>query len=220
MVSREINLLSSLPKSKRDIKARAKAKDPNIINIAKQFGYDYFDGDRKYGYGGYYYDSRWRPVARDIIEFFKLKKGSRVLDVGCGKGFLVWDLMKEKKFLDVRGLDISKYAIENCPVEIAHRMYLGSAKHIPFMDKFFDLVISINTLHNLPRDKCVMALKEIERVSKGNSYIVVDSYYTPEEKMLFESWALTPEFHDYPEGWLKVFEEAGYTGAYSWNILS
>ena len=218
-MNREINLLSSLPKSNRDIKARAEAKDPDVIKISKKFGYDYFDGDREYGYGGYHYDGRWRPVARDIIEFFGLKKGSRVLDVGCAKGFLVWDLMKEKKFLDVRGLDISKYAIENCPAEVAHRMYLGSAKHIPFMDDFFDLVISINTLHNLPRDKLIVALKEIERVSKGNSYIVVDSYHTPEEKALFESWCLTAETHMYPHEWLELLKEAGYTGFYSWNCL-
>lgn len=218
MVNREINLLSSLPKSKRDITARAEAKDPAVIKEAKKFGQSYFDGTREQGYGGYYYDARWRPVARDIIKFFGLNKGSRVLDVGCGKGFLVKDLMAEK-FLDVRGIDISLYAIANCPVEIEHRLQVSSAEHLPFMDHFFDLVISINTLHNLPRDRLIVALKEIERVSRGDAYIVVDSYNTPEEKELFKRWVLTAETYGYPNEWEEIFKEAGYRGYYGFNYL-
>lgn len=217
-MSREINLLSSLPTSKRDIKSRAEAKDPEVIKKAKEFGFDYFDGDRKYGYGGYHYDGRWRSVARDIIKFFGLGIGDRVLDIGCGKGFLVRDLMTEGRMLDVRGLDISKYALDNCSPEVAHRLYLGSADKLPFQDKSFDLVISINTLHNLPRKKVIKALKEIERISY-NAYIVVDSYHNEEEKVLFESWVLTAETYGYPEEWLQIFKEAGYKGNYSWNLL-
>ena len=92
MVGKYIDLLSSLPKSNRDIKSRAESKDAEVIKIAKRFGYDYFDGDRKFGYGGYSYDGRWRSVAKDIIEFFKLKDGDKILDVGCAKGFLLYDL--------------------------------------------------------------------------------------------------------------------------------
>lgn len=218
-MNREINLLSSLPKSKRDIKTRSWAKNDYIIKKAKEFGKTYFDGPREMGYGGYKYDGRYKAVARDIINFFGLRTGDRILDVGCAKGFLVYDFMQEGKMLDVNGVDISKYALENCLPQIAHRVYWGNAEQLPWPDEYFDLVVSINTLHNLPRDKCIKALKEIQRVSKGNSYIVVDSYHTSEEKELFEQWVLTAEFHDYPEGWLKVFEEAGYTGHYSWNIL-
>lgn len=217
MINREINLLSSLPKSSRDIKARAEAKDLEVIKVAKQYGFDYFDGDRKYGYGGYYYDGRWIQVAKDIIKFFKLEDESQILDVGCGKGFLVKDFLNLK--MDAYGIDISPYAILSTPCDIREKLITGTAERIPYEDKSVDLVISINTLHNLSRDGVICALKEMERVSRGNSYIVVDSYKTPEEKQLFEQWVLTAETYGYPHEWLEIFDEAGYTGHYSWNIL-
>ena len=216
---REINLLTSLPKSNRDIKARAAFKDPDVIKISKKFGKDYFDGERRFGYGGYKYDYRWVQVAKDLIQFFDLKDKARILDIGCAKGFLLYDLMCEKKDFYLRGIDVSEYAIATSVPKIRGKLKRGTAERLPFRDKSFDLVISINALHNLPRDKCITALKEIERVSRGNSYVVVDSYHTPEEKAIFESWVLTAETHGYPEEWLKIFEEAGYRGAYSWNLL-
>jgi SAM-dependent methyltransferase len=217
-VVREINLLASLPKPSRDVKYRAKEKTPDVVKIAKQFGKSYFDGTREQGYGGYKYDGRWRSVARDIVKFFNLKRGMKVLDVGCAKGFLVYDLMQEGKMLDVVGIDISRYAMENCLPQVAHRIYLAGANHIPFPDKYFDLVLSINTLHNLPRDKCIKALQEIERVGKA-AYVVVDSYHTPEEKELFQQWVLTAETYGYPQEWLEIFKEAGYGGYYGWNLM-
>lgn len=218
-MSREVNLLSSLPKQIRNVKYRAEKKTPEIIKIAKQFGREYFDGDRKYGYGKYKYDGRWKSVARDLIDFFGLNVGDKVLDIGCAKGFLVYDLMQEGKMLDVYGIDISKYALENCLPQVEHRLYWGSADKLPFPDKYFDLVISINTIHNLPQTRCINALKEIERVGKGKSYIVVDSYHTPEGKEQFGKWVLTAETHGYPHEWKKLFDEAGYRGHYSWNLL-
>ncbi len=217
MVGREVNLLSSLPKCERNVQKRAAAKDPDVIKIAKQFDKDYWDGDRKYGYGGHEYDGRWVPVAKDIIEYYGLKPHSKILDVGCGKGFLVYDLNKQG--MDAYGLDISKYALKNSPFSIRYRLRHGTAEKLPFGDKSFDLVLSINTIHNLPREGCVRALSEIERVSRGNSYVVVDSYHTSKQKKLFENWVLTAETHGYPEEWLRLFEEAGYRGDYSWNIL-
>lgn len=216
MVGEYINLLQSLPKSKRDIKARQLAKTPENVNLAKQFGYEYFDGDRSTGYGGYKYDGRWQSVAKDIIEFFKLPKYSRILDVGCAKGFLVKDFVVEK--MDAYGVDVSRYALLNSMAEVEHRLYLCNKDSLHYADKHFDLVISINTIHNLPPTNAIKMLKEIERVSK-NAYIVVDSYNTPEEKEIFESWVLTAETHGYPWEWKRLFEEAGYRGHYSWTIL-
>lgn len=213
---REINLLSSLPKPKRDIKARADAKDADAIRIAKQYGYEYFDGDRKYGYGGYWSDGRWDSVAKDIINFFGLKHGDKVLDIGCAKGYLVWSLCEQG--IDACGMDISTYAITPEIAGLKGRLKYGTAEKLPYDDKSFDLVVSINTLHNLLRDGVIRALKEIERVS-DKAYIVVDSYNTPEEKEIFESWVLTAETHGYPWEWKAIFEEAGYKGAYSWNLL-
>lgn len=216
---REINLLKALPKAKRNVQARQEAKDPEVIKIAKQYGEMYFDGPRAYGYGGYKYDGRWLPVAKDIIDHFDLKKGDRVLDVGCAKGFLVKDLMTVCPGLEVFGLDISTYALKHCEPEVTGRLHLGNAKDLPFPDKSFDSIISLNTLHNLPATGVSQALKEIERVSKGKNFVQVDSYLTPEQKKLFEEWVLTAEFHDYPEQWIKLFAESGYKGDYFWTII-
>jgi ubiquinone/menaquinone biosynthesis C-methylase UbiE len=215
----EINLLQSLPKSKRNLEERFEKKDQEVIRISRQFGKDYFDGLRQFGYGGYRYDGRWRSVARDFISNYSLKPGMRVLDIGCAKGFLVKDLLIECPGLEVFGLDISQYAILNCESEVVGRLHLGSANKLNFPDKSFDLVFSINTLHNLEREGVKDALKEIERVSRGSSYIVVDSYRTQFEKDLFSKWVLTAKFHDFPDGWTKLFEEVGYSGDYSWTIV-
>ena len=218
-MGREIDLLRSLPKTKRNIQQRAAGKDPEVVATARRFGQEYWDGDRRYGYGGYRYDGRWRSVARDLVAHFGLKPGMRVLDVGCGKGFLVKDLMLECPGLEAFGLDISRYALMHCAPEVVGRLQLGSADSLPFPDRAFDCVLSINTLHNLPRPGVLRALQEIERVGNGRAYVQVDSYLTPEQKALFEDWVLTALFHDYPDGWKKIFGEAGYTGDYYWTIV-
>jgi ubiquinone/menaquinone biosynthesis C-methylase UbiE len=218
-MGKEIDLLRSLPKIKRNVSARQQAKDERIVAIARQFGEMYWDGPREYGYGGYRYDGRWRAVARDIAAHFGLKSGMRVLDVGCGKGFLVKDLMLECAGVEVFGLDISRYALMHCPPELVGRLHLGSADSLPFPDASFDCVLSINTLHNLPRPRVLQALQEVQRLSGGRAYVQVDSYHTAEQRALFEAWVLTAEFHDYPEAWVRLFREAGYTGDYYWTIV-
>jgi ubiquinone/menaquinone biosynthesis C-methylase UbiE len=219
-MGREIDLLRSLPKTKRNIEKRAEEKDEAVIAVSRQFGREYFDGERKYGYGGYRYDGRWRAVARDMIEHFALKPGMRVLDVGCGKGFLVKDLMLECPGLEAFGLDISHYALMHCEKEVVGRLHLGSAVNLPFPDGSFDCVISLNTIHNLARADAVVAMREIQRLSGGRAFVQVDSYRTPEEREIAVSWIITARFHDYPEGWLKVYAEAGYTGDYYWTIIN
>lgn len=215
----EVNLLRALPKGKRNVKARESAKTDEHIRISREYGEMYFDGPREYGYGGYRYDGRWVPVAEDIVEHFGLKAGDRVLDVGCAKGFLVKDLLSVCPGLEAFGLDISEYALMNCEPEVVGRLHLGCADSLPFPDNSFDAVISINTIHNLPRERVVQAAREIERLAPGKGFVQVDSYRTEEEKALFLDWVLTAEFHDYPEGWLQLFEEAGYTGDYYWTIV-
>jgi ubiquinone/menaquinone biosynthesis C-methylase UbiE len=216
----KVELLRALPKITRNIKQRAAVKDPNIVALARQYGEMYWDGPREYGYGGYHYDGRWRPVARDIIAHFRLEAGMRVLDVGCGKGFLVKDLMLECPGLEAFGLDISRYALLRCPPEIVGRLHLGSADSLPFPDRSFDAVLSINTIHNLARADAVKAMREIERLSGGRAFVQVDSYLSPAQKETFESWVITAQFHDYPDGWLKLFAEAGYSGGYDWTIVT
>ena len=216
----EKNLLYSLPRSVRNISERIRTKDPEVTAISQNFGREYFDGDRMYGYGGYTYDGRWLPVAKTLVQEYSLGPSMKVLDVGCAKGFLVKDLIITCPGLEVYGLDISKYALMNAEPEIIDRLQMGNATNLPFPDKFFDLVVSINTLHNLDRDQVGKALTEIQRVTKKNSYVVVDSYRNNSEKEVFESWVLTAKFHDFPENWIKLFAEVGYTGDYYWTIIN
>ena len=215
----EVDLLARLPKTQRNIEKRKEAQTPQNIAIARKYGQQYFDGAREVGYGGYRYDSRWIPIAEDIVRHFNLKAGDRVLDVGCAKGFLVKDLMKVCPGLEAFGLDISEYALTHCEPEVVGRLHRGSADYLPFPDRSFSAVISINTIHNFDRTDAVRAVREVERLAPGRGFIQVDSYRTPEQRELFMSWVLTAKFHDYPDGWRKLFSEAGYTGDYYWTIL-
>ena len=213
----EVELLKALPKGKRNVKARETAKTEEHIRISKKYDEMYFDGPREYGYGGYRYDGRWKPVAHDIVDHFGLIPGDRVLDVGCAKGFLVKDLLALG--IDAFGIDISQYALMHCEPEVIGRLHLGSADNLPFPDDSFAAVLSINTIHNLSRERCKIALQEIQRLAPGTGFVQVDSYRTPEQKEIFESWVLTANFYDYPAGWVSLFKEAGYIGDWYWTII-
>jgi ubiquinone/menaquinone biosynthesis C-methylase UbiE len=213
-----LDLLRSLPRSRRDIQARQAARTQEIVTTAKEFGFEYFDGPRSHGYGGYRYDGRWQPVAHDIISHYQLKPGQRVLDIGCAKGFLVKDLRAACPGLEVFGLDISRYALMHCETETIGYLHHGTALDLPFPDNSFDLAISINVVHNFDRPGVLTALREMQRVSPRANFVQVDSYRTPEERALFEQWVLTALYHDYPSGWEQVFAEAGYTHDYWWTI--
>ncbi len=215
----EVNLLRRYPQSKRNVQDRAHAKTDDHVRISRQYGFEYFDGPREYGYGGYRYDGRWIPIAEDIVAHFGLKAGDRILDVGCGKGFLVKDLMKVCPGMEAFGLDISEYALMHCEPEVVGRLHLGNARKLPFPDRSFAAVVSINTVHNLERAECVQAISEIERLAPGKGYIQVDSYFTPKQRELFLDWVLTAHTHDYPDGWKQIFRAAGYTGDYYWTIV-
>jgi protein-L-isoaspartate(D-aspartate) O-methyltransferase len=183
--------------------------------LAKQFGKDYWDGDRKVGYGGMRYDGRWRIVADNLAKHYKLKPGDRILDVGCGKGFLLYDFTQAVPGVEVYGLDISTYAIENAKEEIKPRLVEGHANHLPYPDQHFDLIISLNTLHNLYCYDLEKALKEIERVGKKNKYIVVESWRNEYEKANLLYWQLTCESFNTPAEWEWWFQKCGYTGDWS-----
>jgi SAM-dependent methyltransferase len=214
---REVNLLDHYPRVKRNIAEREAAK-PGQRAIARQFGREYFDGDRTQGYGGYRYDGRWIPIAERMRDFYGLKPGDAVLDVGCAKGFLLHDFRKVIDGIRVVGLDISRYAIGQAMADVKPFLVVGTADALPYPDRSFDLVVSINTVHNLERDRCTRAIREIERVSRRSAYLQVDSYRNDEEREKFERWQLTAVTHFDPDGWQKVFREAGYTGEYAWTI--
>jgi protein-L-isoaspartate(D-aspartate) O-methyltransferase len=182
--------------------------------IAKRFDKDYFDGDRTCGYGGYKYDGRWQPFARKLIERYGLKPGDRVLDIGCGKGFLVYDLTQALPGLHVIGIDISSYAIEHCIPEIKPDVHVANATSLPFPVQSFDLVLAINSLHNLRLPELELAFRELNRVGRRDAYVVLDSYRTEREKVNLLYWQLTCECFFTPEEWSWLFAKFGYTGDY------
>lgn len=201
--------------TKRDYVGRVTAADKaECAVIAKQFGYDFFDGDRKYGYGGYYYDGRWAKVAREMAEHYHLKAGQRVLDIGCGKAHLLYELMKLVPGLEVVGVDVSKYAITHTIKEIEPFLMIGSAQDLSFEDNSFDLVISLNALHNLKIFDLKKAIMDVERISKGNSYIVVESYRNDREEVNMLYWQLTCASYYAVDEWEWLYKEWGYTGDY------
>lgn len=212
-----IDFLSTIHKStKRDYLARVtEFPKAEAIKIAKQYGYDYWDGDRKHGYGGFKYDGRWQKVAKAMAECYGIKPGDRILDVGCGKAFLLFDFTQVVPGVEVAGIDISKYAIRHAKEEVRPLLQVGNAVSLPYEDKSFDLVISINTLHNLCCYDMVTALKEIERVGRKNKYIVVESYRTEEEKVNLMYWVLTGECFFTPKEWEWFFDLADYKGDHS-----
>lgn len=214
----EINLLEEYPKLDRDVESRFKQVTEEDKKIAKQFGEDFFDGPRIRGYGGYVYDGRWLKVAEKFIDHYKLTNNSRVLDVGCAKGFLLHDFLQILPGITVAGLDISRYALENSLPEVKPFLLLGDAQNIPFSDDSFDLVVSLTTVHNLPEEGCLRALREIERVSRGHSFITVDSYRNDREKDRLAKWVLTGLTLMHVEEWKEFFARAGYTGDYFWFI--
>jgi ubiquinone/menaquinone biosynthesis C-methylase UbiE len=214
----EVDLLRQLPRQKRKLDS-PRSKDPANRAAALKFGEEYFDGRREQGYGGYRYDGRWVPIARDIIAHFGLRAGQRVLDVGSAKGFLVKDLMLVCPGLEVFGLDISYYALTHAEPEAAGRLVRGTADQLPFRTGAFDAVLCINVIHNLDRARCIAALREIERLVPGRGYVRVDAYRNEAEREIFLEWVLTAVTFLTPQAWRALLVEARYTGDYSWTIL-
>lgn len=212
-----IDFVSELHKAtKRDYVGRVTSDDKaKCAEIAKKYDYDYWDGDRKYGYGGYRYDGRWRSVAQKLADHYMLAPGQKVLDVGCGMAHLLYELTQVVPGLIVQGIDISQYALEHAKEEIRDRICYGEAQDIPFGDNEFDLVISLTTLHNLKVYDLKKAVQEIERVSRGNSYIMVESFRNDREEVNMLYWQLTCASYYAVDEWEWLYKEWGYTGDYS-----
>ena len=188
--------------------------------VAIQYGQDYWDGDRKFGYGGYRYDGRHRPVAEAMARHYGLKPADKVLDVGCGKGYLLYELTQVVPGIQIAGLDISEYGIENSKEEVKPFLQVGNAVSLPFDDNSFDFVVSVTTLHNLYNYELSDAVREIQRVGKTDKkHIVVESYRNESEKANLLYWQLTCRSFYTPKEWEWVFDQCGYTGDYSYIVF-
>ncbi len=213
----EINLLKNYPKSKRPIEDRFNFVDEKTRAISRKFEYDYFDGDRNFGYGGYYYNKKfWNETVKDFYDFYNMHDNFSILDIGCGKGFMMYDFLQYNGKLNVKGLEISEYAIQNSKSEVKNLIHQGNATKLPFENDSFDLIISINTLHNLSRNDFKIAIKEINRVSKRNSFITVDAWTDEESKDRMIKWNLTALTYMHVDDWKVFFKENNYKGDYYW----
>jgi ubiquinone/menaquinone biosynthesis C-methylase UbiE len=201
-------------KTIRDYIGRMQDDKVVCMDKSKEYGYDYWDGDRRFGYGGYKYDGRWKIVAEKLIEQYNLQDGAKILDVGCGKAFLLYELKQLLPNATVVGFDASAYAIENAKEEVRESLFVHRAEDIyPFGDDEFDLVISLTTLHNLKIYELKTALQEIQRVGK-NGYVMVEGYRNSTELFNLECWALTCESFFRPDEWVWLYKEFGYMGDY------
>ena len=200
--------------TKRDYVARVVDNDKaECSEVAIQYGKDYWDGDRKYGYGGYNYDGRWRPVAQEMVDHYGIKPGDSILDVGCGKAYLLYEFTQVVPGVEVAGIDISAYGIENAKEEVKSFLEVGNAVSLPYDDDAFDFVFSITTLHNLYNYELHRAVQEIERVGKGTTkHIAIESYRNEREKANLLYWQLTCRSFYTPKEWAWVFDQCGYTG--------
>ena len=218
-MGREIDLLEHYPRTKRDVVERGATKTEDVRRVARQFGKEFFDGERQYGYGGFKYFPRfWQPVIPTLQQHFGLTASSSLLDSGCAKGFMLHDLAELIPGITVKGVDVSDYAIEHSMDDMKLNVQVADARVLPFADKSFDVAISINTIHNLDREGCAKALREIERVSCKGAFITVDAYRNQEEKERMFAWNLTARTIMSVDEWVAFFKEVGYNGDYFWFV--
>jgi|TARA_B110000483_G_scaffold175960_1_gene208088 ubiquinone/menaquinone biosynthesis C-methylase UbiE len=218
-MGQEIDLLINYPKAKRNLEERVNNKTEEDREIARKFGKEFFDGDRKHGYGGLNYNPiYWGNVTKTFKDHWELNSESTILDVGCAKGFMMNDFNQLIPGIKIRGIDISEYAIKNTIDTMKHNTQVGDAKNIPYEDNSFDYVISINTIHNLEEEDCAQSLREIERVSKKGAFITVDAYNNKEEKNRMFKWNLTAKTILSVQEWKELFKINKFSGDYYWFI--
>jgi ubiquinone/menaquinone biosynthesis C-methylase UbiE len=214
---KELNFMEKLHKNtKRDYTERIiKYDKAQCAEVSCKFGQDYWDGDRQYGYGGYkYMDGYWKPVAEAMVKHYNLKDDAKILDVGCGKGFLLYELTKLLPKTKVFGLDISAYAVENAKEEVKSGIKVGNAISLPFEDNSFDFVYALGCLHNLYNFELFQALKEMQRVGKQHKYTMQESYRNETERINMCNWQLTQHSFYSTQEWEWFFNLSGYTGDY------
>jgi ubiquinone/menaquinone biosynthesis C-methylase UbiE len=215
----EINLMDRYPKSRRPIEARGRELTDDHRAIARRFAKSYFDGERLTGYGGYHYHPRfWGETVKRFRNHYRLADNARILDIGCAKGFMMRDFMELMPPADIRGIDVSRHAIDNADPAAKPFIQQASADALPFADQSFDLVIAINSIHNLPYEACLQSLREIKRVGRGPAFVMVDAWHKEAEHEALMQWNLTGYTFFHVDRWKQIFRDVGYTGDYWWFI--
>jgi len=216
-MGQEIDLMRNYPRTKRDPFARAAEKTEEDRALARQFGKEFFDGERRTGYGGFNYNARfWEPVVPDFQAHWNLKAGDSLLDVGCAKGFMLYDMQRLIPGLEVHGVDVSAFAIENAMEEVKPNLKVANATDLPYEDNSIDVAIAINTVHNLEGADLEKALRELVRVTRRGCFLTVDAYTNDVEKEAMYAWNLTAKTILHVDEWKELFDKVGYTGDYYW----
>jgi len=216
IVGEIVNIVTPLHQAtKREYLARMMDDKVHCMEVAQQYGPDYWDGDRRYGYGGYrFIPGRWQPVAQELIDRYHLSESSSVLDVGCGKGFLLYELKMLLPGLTVAGFDVSSHGIEGARPEVRESLIIHRAQdEYPYPDAAFDLVISLGCLHNLRLSELQISIPEIQRVGRSG-YIMLESYRSNRELFNLQCWALTAQSFFEVDEWCRLYRALGYTGDY------
>ena len=214
---REIDILESYPRPKSP-----RLVHPNIRTIKNRIvasyrGKEFYDGKRENGYGGFRYDGRWLSVAKKIFKFYKLKNNSKILQIGCDKGFLLHDIKKLYPKSKVRGIEVSDYAIKSSNKSIKKFIKKSVFFELPFKKKEFDFVIAIGAVYSLNLVNAIKCLKEIKRVGNGKSFITLGSYENESDYRLFRYWTLLGSTILSKKEWLQVLRHTKYTGDYKFN---
>ena len=216
-MKREIDLLKFYPKSKSPIEDRSNLVTDIDRAVARKFDVEYYDGDRLTGYGGYGYSPRfWTDTVAHIVDVYSLSNDSKILDIGCAKGYMMYDLSLLIPEAEIKGVDISQYAKDHAIEPMKENIVVSNANNLPFPDDYFDLVIAINTLHNLPLIDCKQAFREINRVTRNNSFVMNDAWRDAKGKQSMLSWNLTALTYMSCDDWEDLFKEVDYKGDYYW----
>ncbi|MDA9663196.1 class I SAM-dependent methyltransferase [bacterium] len=213
---KKLKLINKLHHStKRNYLKRMTDNKIHCMKIAKKYEFDYWDGNRKYGYGGYkFIPGRWTPIAKKIIKHFKLNNNSKILDAGCGKGYLLYEIKQILPNIKIVGFDISRYGIKNSHPKIKKYLFNHDINQkTNFKNKEFDLVISLGCLHNLKIYNLVKTIREIVRIGKKN-YIMVESYRNDKELFNLQCWALTCQSFFSDDQWIWLLKSSGYKGCF------
>ena len=221
IINKEIDFWKFYPKSNRNLKKISTYRvkiSANLKKKLKKFPKEYFDGNRVHGYGGYYYNEKFfNKIVKKMIKHYKLNNNSKILDIGCAKGFMMYEFKRELPKCEVRGIDISRYAKKKAHPKIKKFIKVGSCEKLPWPDNFFDFVVSISTIHNLKINGIVKSLKEIKRVSKGKAFIRVKAYNTNTERKIIDKWNIVAESNLHKKKWLNLLKKTKYDADYQFQ---